>query len=613
MTTLDDLRRMRHVADDSNYSVESSEWGRREFLKDRSKAADVRDASIRGEEIVPGFEDLQVDGYHYLFNGNVVVKEDDAIDQRATWHKRVIETAKGTEEFKRLRSLTVRNRINSLMGVCKLNDVVEELPQDMIDAINEQNEIGEDLDKKQDELESLRKLWQDLDDQENDNDEENDGADDSDADGDEGEGEGSEGSQDVDANGEPESGEGNSDGASEGSSDDGSESDVEGSGEDSEGSGEGSGNGTNKSDVEARGQEVASEVADLEAAMEAATQKMNAAFEENRDDIESDMRAAMGQAAGEAEDLDDALNGFSCGQGAGERTSLSYEDQVEAAELLKQHNELKEICEIAGRIERISRKSKQDKTEAPVGQVVDVEPSGDLARLLPSELGKMANPASKTMLMMDIADHKALSFKKELVDDIGRGPVICCVDSSYSMIDSWGAKHSPIIWAKAVALALYREAAARKQPFIYIHFSSGGADNGLDVKQFDGRPGEEIEFMKFSTIFHQGGTDYELALGACLKAFDNPGMDKSDVVFISDGEYPENNEMGEQFKSKMRELEGFMLGVLIKTGDDYYGSEDDKPYDGFADAAWSLRIDQLGNGGDVPVIQEMFTDWLGQD
>jgi len=188
------------------------------------------------------------------------------------------------------------------------------------------------------------------------------------------------------------------------------------------------------------------------------------------------------------------------------------------------------------------------------------------------------------------------------------------VDNSGSMSSGgYYDEASPIIWAKAVALALYREAAARKQPFIYIHFSSGGAYNGLDVKQFDGRPGEEIEFMKFSTIFHQGGTDYELALGACLKAFDNPGMDKSDVVFISDGEYPENNEMGEQFKSKMRELEGFTLGVLIKTRDDYYGSEDDKPYDGFADAAWSLRIDQLGNGGDVPVIQEMFTDWLGQD
>ena len=119
--------------------------------------------------------------------------------------------------------------------------------------------------------------------------------------------------------------------------------------------------------------------------------------------------------------------------------------------------------------------------------------------------------------------------------------------------------------------------------------------------------------MKFSTIFHRGGTDYELALGACLKAFENPGMEKSDVVFISDGEYPRNNEMGEQFKAKMRELEGFTLGVLIKTGSTYYGSEDERPYDGFADAAWSLNLDDLRDGNDVPVIQEMFTDWLGQD
>ena len=138
-------------------------------------------------------------------------------------------------------------------------------------------------------------------------------------------------------------------------------------------------------------------------------------------------------------------------------------------------------------------------------------------------------------------------------------------------------------------------------------------DQGLDVKQFDGKPGEELEFMKFSTIFHRGGTDYELALGACIAAFENDGMEKADVVFISDGEYPENNELGEQFKTEMRRLEGFTLGVLIKTGSSYYGSDTDRPYDGFADAAWSLDLEEMGKGQDVPVIQEMFSDWLARD
>ncbi len=631
MNSRDDLRLMRHIATDGNYSVESSEWNRREFLKDRDASSDVKKAARFGEEFVPGFQDLQVDGYNYLFQGNPIVKDDDEIDQRALWHKRVIETAKGTEEFNRLRGFTIRNRVNSLMGVCKLNDVVEQLPEEMLDAIRDQNEIGDELDKKQDELESLRKLWQDLDDQENDDDATDDGED--------GEGEALGG----DAGSESESGEGDS-GSANGSSDtdgdsgsdnvgdnDGSPSDVDDSGEGSEGSAGQSGNGTSKSDVEQRGQEVASEVADLEQAMEEATQKMNAAFDQNREDIESDVREAMRQGANEAEELEDAMDAFSCGQGAGEHTHLSYEEQVEAAQLLEQNQELKWIAELAGRLERISRKAKQDDTTAPVGQIVDVEPSGDLHRLLPGELAKFAHPIAKKQLLMDVADHKALSYKKELKDDCGRGPVICCVDSSgsmdsgaYSLVHSYtqgsyyrentNTKHKAIIWAKAVALALYREAAARNQPFIYVHFSSGwGENDGLDVRQFDGRPGEELEFMKFSTIFHRGGTDYELALGACLKAFENPGMEKSDVVFISDGEYPRNNEMGEQFKAKMRELEGFTLGVLIKTGSTYYGSEDERPYDGFADAAWSLNLDDLRDGNDVPVIQEMFTDWLGQD
>ena len=58
-----DLRRMRFVADDQNFSVSSSEWSRREFLKDRESAPDVRTAATVGEEFVPGFGDLQVDAY----------------------------------------------------------------------------------------------------------------------------------------------------------------------------------------------------------------------------------------------------------------------------------------------------------------------------------------------------------------------------------------------------------------------------------------------------------------------------------------------------------------------------------------------------------------------
>ena len=160
-----DLKRMRFVADDQNFSVSSSEWSRREFLKDRESAPDVRTAATAGEEFVPGFGDLQVDAYSYLFDGNPDVKDDAAINERAIWHKRVIDTAKGTEEFNRLRGFTVRNRVNSLMGVLQLGEVVGQMPEEMLDAIREQQEIGNELDEKQDELESLRNLWQDLDDQ----------------------------------------------------------------------------------------------------------------------------------------------------------------------------------------------------------------------------------------------------------------------------------------------------------------------------------------------------------------------------------------------------------------------------------------------------------------
>lgn len=64
--------------------------------------------------------------------------------------------------------------------------------------------------------------------------------------------------------------------------------------------------------------------------------------------------------------------------------------------------------------------------------------------------------------------------------------------------------------------------------------ATGGAERGLDVKQFDGRPGEELEFMKFSKEIqwkhvpcgHVGGINLMMRAKTC------PGCKKE--IFVRD-------------------------------------------------------------------------------
>jgi uncharacterized protein with von Willebrand factor type A (vWA) domain len=112
--------------------------------------------------------------------------------------------------------------------------------------------------------------------------------------------------------------------------------------------------------------------------------------------------------------------------------------------------------------------------------------------------------------------------------------------------------------------------------------------------------------MQFSKIFHRGGTDYKLALNACLEQFEEDGMEKSDVVFISDGEYPRDEQMGIEFKEKMDELGGKTLGIQIGGYCD-----DGRPFGDFADGSWMLDTAKVKETGkDVAILKEMFTDFL---
>mgnify|MGYP003120424567 CR=1 FL=1 len=362
----------------------------------------------------------------------------------------------------------------------------------------------------------------------------------------------------------------------------------------------------------AAGQQKAEEVADAEAKMQRLTSDVESLLEENKDEIRQEARAAARTAKSLVEDFTEKANSFSCGTGTGVDQSVPEDRQVEIARELSNNKELQYIAEMAGRIERIAKQAKQDKVETHGGgSIIDIETTGQYSKVTPTELASIAHPVTKAAFHQRLLNHSALSFKRERKDKAGKGPIICCVDNSGSM--GGYSKDAPILWAKAVALALYRECAERGKPFYYVAFSSGyRKDDGLKVQKFSAKPGEELEFIQFSKTFLNGGTDYELALEGCLECFDDDDMAKADVVFISDGEYPTEDIPGvtDSYKDQMKKLGGCTLGIQIKPRHRHF-LDVERPFGEFADSAWVLDLaSNSGKSNDKPILTEMFRDWL---
>jgi uncharacterized protein with von Willebrand factor type A (vWA) domain len=567
------LETLRHLADDSAYSVESSEWSRREWTRIKKAARELESLTREGEVELPNFSDLQCDAYHAFFRSDPEVKNEFELKEGAAGSAAIIRHMISLPDYKRLHGYTEHNEPASALAVGRVNRIVDDLPESVKEKIREQQEGANSLEEMEGELESLRGMWRDLNEDEGGEDAETEPSD--------------QDAEDEEAGQADEEGE--------------AESDGEGAEEGSQGQG----GQSRKQALEALGRELATKVDQQRSQVSDLTHEMKSAMEEASDDIRGAVRGAVSETLDDIEELGDALSAYGCGSGPGVNGKVSIEDQMRALQTIRDDEQLRQIAEMAGRIEHIIKKTKQEKVASQGGgSIVNVELTGDLTRLLPSELMRLAHPAMKRELMMRLAERKALGWKKERKEKIGKGPIICCVDSSGSMEWSNSPAESPIIWAKAVALALYRECAERGVPFGYVHFSSGGR---VDAKRFDARPGEELDLMKFSQIFHAGGTDYALALNACLEAFAEDGMEKADVVFISDGEYTRDRdwETGRKFSEKMVELGGKTLGIQIG------GQFCEKPFGDFADGSWVLEMHKLREkGGDVPILKEMFTDFL---
>jgi uncharacterized protein with von Willebrand factor type A (vWA) domain len=193
------------------------------------------------------------------------------------------------------------------------------------------------------------------------------------------------------------------------------------------------------------------------------------------------------------------------------------------------------LAAMAGRMRATVQKRRGDGEGVGRSEIVAVELGGDIERLLPSEIGKLADPDLEWLLMQDVMEKRALQYELSGTDVAESGPILFVVDESGSM------RGARIEYAKAIMLGMMQVAISEQRSFACIRFSRGKPD--VHVFPDPGNPDMD-DLRSCLEGFRDGGTNIPEAMSAAQRLITEgewpgghswPDAAKADVVLLTDG------------------------------------------------------------------------------
>ncbi len=265
------------------------------------------------------------------------------------------------------------------------------------------------------------------------------------------------------------------------------------------------------------------------------------------------IRKASDKAREDAENLQTV---FDWGLNPGQIQKIPAEEKIRLAERIMSSSKLKRIAEIAGRFQRLAIYKQETKIKHGRDEVVDTELGNDLARVVPSELAYLTNPATKLLFYRKFVEKELLQYRLIGTEKQAKGPIVVCIDNSGSM------KGENEIWSKAVMLGLLTIAQKQKRSFVVIHF---GSYTEIQTWAFpNNNPPTIKELIEILEFFFGGGTDFETPLKAALNYIKiEKDFKKADVIFITDGECNVSDSFLEQFRKEKKSLEFKVYTILV--------------------------------------------------
>jgi uncharacterized protein with von Willebrand factor type A (vWA) domain len=251
--------------------------------------------------------------------------------------------------------------------------------------------------------------------------------------------------------------------------------------------------------------------------------------------VRSALRGAAMRAQEQINEFDEALMTMGAGDAPGIMSRIDA-PRAQVIKTLRDNVKLRRIMKRAGRMKAAAIAKQRDKIRPGAEELCDIKPSGDIARLLPIELGMLATEDTEALLCRKLSEKQALTYELRGKEHAAEGPIIMMVDESGSM------NGEPDEWAKSIAFAMMEIAARQNRSFIYGHFDT--RVSRLDKVE---KPRELSlkQICEMCTYFTGGGTYIGIALKTAAQLLevahrerDERGLKpwkRADVVLITDG------------------------------------------------------------------------------
>ncbi len=221
---------------------------------------------------------------------------------------------------------------------------------------------------------------------------------------------------------------------------------------------------------------------------------------------------------------------------------------------------------------------RSNKTPRKALEMDGIERGDNINRMLPSEMALLCHPILKTLWHAKRAERLLLLYqhqgkrgrgkkdegareKKGSLNEqgykgkysLGRGPIIICLDTSGSM------HGEPEHIAKAAVLEALKIAHREQRP---CHLFSFSGPKQTMLHQLDLRQGGLIELLKFLRHSFHGGTDITHALQLALRKQKEGSWKKADILLVSDGRFPLNNELIKTINGCRKDHKLRVFGIL---------------------------------------------------
>jgi len=281
------------------------------------------------------------------------------------------------------------------------------------------------------------------------------------------------------------------------------------------------------------------------------------------DAIRAALRAACRDAAESTNDARSAVGGLAPGMDATPPTDLQRDTaRFDLIQAVSERPDLQRILRMAGRIRRIASRAAETRSTDAYEEVVDIELGADIPRLLPTELMMLVDPDLEMVALARIAERRAMQYKLEGHEPLGRGPIIFLRDVSGSM---GGA---PNEWGAAVHVAMIGQAARERRPLYSALFNSGvhsprilapagyrdlkwaGGTLALGSERASDKTAPGAAALEAAKVGAGGGTNFDRPLEFAFAA--GVTEPRADFVFLTDGAAYANETTLERLKAAKR-------------------------------------------------------------